>query len=77
MGAIATPGPSIPADVVEILIRIVVNVGVDLTLAIMNAIKVGDVDAVKQLTATGLETAHQIALTDAALKISQAAKFGA
>lgn len=69
--------PAIPSDVVEILIRIVATVGEGIALAIMNAIKAGDVDAVQQLTATGLEDAHVIALTDAALKRSQAAKFGA
>jgi len=69
--------PAIPAPVVEILVKAVATIGEEIVLAIIAALKGGDVSAVEQLTKTGLEEAHQIALIDAALEISQAAKAGA
>jgi len=71
-----TPLP-LSNDLVEVLIRAAVTVGEEVVLAILRAIHSGDVSAVEELTKTGLETADQIALVDAALERSQAAKAGA
>jgi len=64
-------------ELVEILIHAAITISEEIALAILHAIHGGDVSAVEELTKTGLEEAHQIALIDAALERSQAAKFGA
>jgi len=72
----ATPMPLSP-ELIEILIRAAVTVGEDIVLAILHAIHGGDVSAVEELTKTGLEEPAKIAMIDAALERSQAAKAGA
>ncbi len=64
-------------EVVAILIKTGISLGEQIALAIMHAIHGGDVSAVEELTKTGLEEPHRIALIDAALERSQAAKAGA
>lgn len=64
-------------DVVSILIRTAVTLGEEVAIAVMHAIHAGDVSTVEELTKTGLEEPHRIALIDAALERSQAAKAGA
>lgn len=63
-------------QLVEILVRAGVELGVEVALAIMRAVQAGDVSTVQQL-AKGLPDAHALALADAALVASQRAKAGA
>jgi hypothetical protein len=67
------PPTTVDTEVVSILIRAVATIGEEVAIAILGAIKGGDVNTVEQLSKQ-LPDAEQIRLRDEALIASQRAK---